>query len=100
MDTNDKFPNQLEIIGLVLAGLPFICNFTTSSSTTVNGRVVEESSTNYVALILGPLAILAGLAIFPILARVDQSTRMKHLAVMVVIIVGGAIQVARGVGAI
>lgn len=100
MNTPERFPNHLEIAGLALAFILFICNFTTTSTTTVNGRVVEQTKINYVALGLGPLTILAGLALLWMLRQIPQEDRLKHLGVMVVIIGLGGVNVARGIGAV
>lgn len=97
-----KFPSQLEIGGIVAALLPFICTFSTSSTRTVNGRVVEETSTDYVAIVAGLIAIGIGISIFTTLfPRTDEYDRMKRLALIVGIIAVGAFQLlVRGIGVV
>ncbi len=95
-----RFPSTVEIAGLAAALVPFVCKFTSSSKKTVNGRVVEQSSTDFVAIVLGLVAIGIGLYIATtLLPQTDSSDRMKRLAVIAVILVVGAYQLAgRGLG--
>lgn len=97
-----RFPSRLEIVGLAAALLPFICKVSTTSTKTVNGRVVEKTSTDYVAILAGLVAI--GIAV-TILTTIFPNTaphdRWKRIAVIVVIGVVGAYQLlGRGLGAI
>src|SRR3569832_966549 len=52
-------------LAIVVGSIPFVASFRTSSTTsqTVNGEVVEHTvrSMDYVALALGPVAILLGI---------------------------------------
>ena len=95
-----KFPSQLEIAGIVLALLPFVCSFSTSSTKTVNGRVVEESSTDYVAIVAGLVAIGIAATIFTTLfPQTNQDDRIKRIGTIVVIAALGVFQLlGRGLG--
>lgn len=95
---DEGFPSRLEIGAIALAFIPFICNLSTSTSRTVNGVVVEESSRHYVALVLGPLAILAALAIATMLPNTPDSLRLKRIGIIALVVVTGIFQVLRGFG--
>ena len=95
------FPSKAEIAGIVLALLPFICTFSTSSSRSVNGRVVEESSTDYAAIALGAVAIGVGVFLLTYLANTAAEDRMKRMGLIAGIILVGAFQVlVRGLGVV
>jgi hypothetical protein len=99
-DQNVGFPSRLEIAGIAAALLPFICKASQTSTKTVNGRVVEHTSTDYAAILAGVVAIGIAVAllvtIFPNIASHD---RLKHLGVVVVIGAIGAYQLlVRGLG--
>jgi len=95
-----SFPSQVEIAGIAAALIPFICNITTTSTRTVNGRVVEETSTDYVAIVLGLIAVgIAAYIAVSLLPGTDSEDRPKRLAVIAAIAVIGAYQLlARGLG--
>ena len=95
-----KFPSPIELIGLAAAFLPFACKYSTESTQTVNGVVVEHSKTDYAAIILGAIAIVIGLYIAAtLLNRTDDNDRWKRYAVVAAIILVGAFQVVgRGFG--
>lgn len=88
------FPDKSEIAGIVAAALPFICNFTTT--TTVNGRVT--SYTDYAAIGLGIVAILIGLSTIRLWEKTPDSDLMKRRGLFVLILGLGAFQLARGLG--
>jgi len=88
-----RFPSQIEIAGIVLAVLPFICRFGSSSTHTVNGRVVEESHFDLVATLAGAVAIGIGVFIITYLARTDPEDRLKRMGVIAGVIAVGAFQV-------
>ncbi|MBN1563105.1 MAG: hypothetical protein JXA10_04655 [Anaerolineae bacterium] len=88
-----KFPSQLEIAGIVLAAMPFVCTFSTTSTKTVNGRVVEESSTDYVAILAGLAAVgLAAAILATLFPNTAQEDRIKRIGAIVVIALLGAYQ--------
>jgi len=97
-----KFPASLEIAGVAAALLPFICTFSTSSSRTVNGVVVEESSTDFAAIVLGAVAIALGVVVLAtLLGKTEESDRIKRLGAVGIMFVVGAFQLAvRGLGVI
>jgi hypothetical protein len=88
----------LEIAGIVAAVLPFICNFSTSSKTTVNGKVVEETSINYVAILAGLVAIgIAATILVTLFPKTADNDRLKRIGALVVIGAIGVYQlVVRG----
>lgn len=89
-----EFPDKSEIAGIVIAALPFICSFSTSS--TVNGQLVSQ--TDYVAVALGIIAILIGLSTMRLWSQTPSADLMKRRALFAVIIGLGAFQVVRGLG--
>jgi len=96
-----KFPSQLEIAGIVLAALPFVCSFSSSSTRTVNGRVVEESNFDVVAAVAGAVAIGIGVFIVTYLARTHADDRLKRMGVIAGVILVGAFQLlVRGLGVV
>ncbi len=99
MDINERdFPNKNEILALLLAFLPFICNFSETTRETVNGRVVNESTIDYADIILGALAVLAGLALARLFPTYSADTRLKHTGIFLLVIAVGIFQVVRGAG--
>ncbi len=89
-----EFPDKSEIAGIIAAAAPFICSFSTSSS--VNG--VTVSSTDYVGIALGIVAVLIGLSTIRLWSTTAPEDLMKRRAATVVIIGLGAFQLARGLG--
>jgi UDP-N-acetylmuramyl pentapeptide phosphotransferase/UDP-N-acetylglucosamine-1-phosphate transferase len=96
-DNTLSFPSQWDIGALAFAVLPFVCNFTTSSSRTVNGRVVEESSFDWFDPLGGGIAILLGVYIAAtVLSQTAENDRLKRIALIIGVILLGAFHVARG----
>lgn len=95
-----SFPSQVEIAGIAAALIPFICNVTTKTTRTVNGRIVEETSTDYVAIVLGLVAVgMAAYIAVTLLPGTEPGDRTKRLAAIAAIGVIGAYQVlVRGFG--
>jgi hypothetical protein len=97
-----RFPSQVEIIGIVAALLPFVCKISQSSTKTVNGKVVEHTSTDYVAILAGAAAI--GIAVFILVTLFPNTAandRLKRLGAVLVIAAIGAYQLlVRGLGII
>ena len=89
-----ELPDKSEIAGLVAAAMPFICNFTTTS--TWNGQIVSQ--TDYAAIALGIVAILIGLSTIRLWSKTPPADLMKRRALFAVIMVLGAFQLARGLG--
>ena len=96
------FPSPIEIAGVAAALLPFVCSFNTSSSRTVNGVIVEESSTDFVAIGAGAVAIALGLYIITtLLPQTAAEDRLKRLAVVALMLAVGVYQVlVRGLGVV
>lgn len=92
------FPDKIEIAGLVAAVFPFICNFTTSSSSTVNGQVVAFQQTDYIAIAAGIIAILIGLSTIRLWSITPEEDLMKRRGMFALIIAVGIFQVVRGLG--
>jgi hypothetical protein len=91
------FPSPLDIGGLALAVLPFICSFGSSSTTTVNGQVVEESSIDLFDILGGGGAVLLGLYIAAtLLSQTSEADRPKRIALIVGVILLGVYHVATG----
>ncbi len=97
-----RFPSQLEIAGIVTALLPFICTFSQTSTKTTNGRVVEQTSTDYVAILAGLAAIgIAATILITVFPHTAENDRLKRIGAMAVIGVLGAYQMlVRGAGII
>jgi hypothetical protein len=89
-----RFPSQIEIAGVAAALLPFVCSFSASSSHTVNGVTVEKSSTDFVAIAAGAVAIALGLfVITTLLPQTAAEDRFKRLAVVALTLAVGVFQV-------
>jgi uncharacterized membrane protein len=97
-----RFPSQLEIAGIVAALLPFVCKFSQTSKTTVNGRVVEDTSTDYVAILAGLVAIgIAVTILVTLFPNTAENDRLKRLGAVAAIAILGAYQLlVRGAGII
>jgi hypothetical protein len=100
--TGIRFPSQLEIAGIAAALLPFVCKVSQTSTKTVNGRVVEHTSTDYVAILAGLVAIgIAATILVTVFPNTDEDDRLKRIGAIAVIGILGAYQLlARGVGVI
>lgn len=98
MIQENRFPTQNEIAALVLAFAPFICNFTTTTSRTVNGVTVEKTSIDYADIVLGALAVLVGLTLIPTIQRASSDARLKHAGIFILVVAVGIFQVLRGTG--
>ncbi len=87
-------------VALIVAFMPFVATFRTSSSTTttVNGEVVASSGTSidYVAVALGPLAILLALGTLKGVRELPAETRNRTLGFALAALVVGAYQLYRG----
>lgn len=86
-------------IALFVALLPFIVSFRTSSSSTEtdNGvTTISGTSTDYIAVALGPLAILLGLIALVGARTKPEGERMKPAGLAALAIVIGAYQLYRG----
>lgn len=94
----NKVPDKTEIIGFVIGGVPFFCNFSTSSTRTVNGVVVESSYTDYVAIILGIVAVLIAFSSFRLLEYTSEYDRTKRIGIMIAIGALGIYQFLKGIG--
>jgi len=89
-----EFPDKSEIAGIVAGAMPFICNFSTTS--TVNGRIV--SYTDYAAIALGIAAILIALSTIRLWGQTPEDQLMKRRGLFVVMLGLGVYQLARGLG--
>jgi hypothetical protein len=94
----NRVPDKTEIIGFIVGGIPFFCHLTSTSTHTVNGRVVESSYTDFVAIALGVVAVLIAFGSYRLLEYTADDDRMKRIGVMVAIAVLGVYQVLRGIG--
>ena len=73
-----RFPSQLEIAGIVAALLPFVCKFSETSTETANGRVVEQTSTDYVAILAGLVAIgIAATILVTVFPNTAENDRLR-----------------------
>ena len=93
-----KFPATSGIVALILAVIPFFAHFTTTSTRTVNGRVVESSYTDFVAIACSILAVLLGLYSIAKLKDMAASDRIKRMGAIVVIVLLGGYQTLSGFG--
>lgn len=83
------------IAGLVAGALPFFVNFSTSSSQTINGQVVEAAHFDFVAVPCGALALLLSVVV-GITALGKGKARRLPVAGGVLIL--GVVQLLRGSG--
>ncbi|MBN9392569.1 MAG: hypothetical protein J0I20_31330 [Chloroflexi bacterium] len=86
-----------DIVGLVAGILPFFLFIGGSTTQTVNGQVVNQSSLNLVALIGGAIAIIMAFIGFRTMSE-REGNRSLYLGLFVVLALLGAYQVARGIG--
>ena len=93
-----SFPDKSEIAGIVIAALPFLCSFSTTSSSSINGQVTSFQQTDFVAIGAGIIAILIGLSTTRLWSQTSPDDLMKRRIVSVVILALGAFQVLRGLG--
>ena len=95
-----RFPSQLEIAGIIVAVFPFICRFSQTSTSTENGKVVSHTSTDFVAILAGLVAIgIAGAILVTLFPTTDEDDRLKRIGAIVVIGVLGVYQLlVRGLG--
>jgi hypothetical protein len=93
-----SFPDKSEIIAAVLAFAPFVCNFTVSSSSTVNGRVVSLQRTDYVDVALGAIAILAVLYTIRLWSQTSPEDKIKRMAVFAGLLALSVYQILSGLG--
>ncbi|RMF05854.1 MAG: hypothetical protein D6768_00385, partial [Chloroflexi bacterium] len=85
-----KFPAKSEIAAMVIGLLPFIASITSTSSRTVNGRVVESSYTDYVAIPFGIVTMLIALFSLTKLADTAPADRFKRIgAIVLLVLLGG-----------
>ncbi|GJL67022.1 MAG: hypothetical protein NPIRA05_19930 [Nitrospirales bacterium] len=89
-----SFPDKSEIAGIVVAAMPFICNFSTTS--TVNGQIVSQ--TDYAAIALGIVAIGIALSTIRLWGQTPDNQLMKRRGLFVLILGLGAFQLVRGLG--
>ena len=85
------------IVGLVAGAVPFFIHLGTSSTVVVNGEVVESTSTDYVALGGGGVAIIAGIAAI-LTAKNAGANKPKAMMVGAGVIALGVFQLLRGAG--
>lgn len=89
--------------GLVTAGglvglVPFLFHVTESSTVIVNGETVSATSRDYIALACGVVALVLGAIAAAGGVRAKAST--GRMALRIAVIALGALQIARGFGAI
>lgn len=93
-----EFPDKSEIAGIVVGALPFICNFSTTSSSSVNGRITSFQQIDYAAIALGIIAILIALSTIRLWSQTPPDILMKRRGLFAVILALGAFQLVRGLG--
>lgn len=94
----NRFIDKTEIAGIVAAALPFVCNFSSTTSSTVNGQVTSYQQTDFAAIGLGLLAIGIALSTMRLWSNTDPNDLMKRRLVFVAVLALGAFQVVRGLG--
>lgn len=81
--------HPLELLGAIAAALPFFVHYTTSSTHTVNGEVVEATTRNWVALGGGAIAVLVGaLALIAARSTPAETRRKRHMIGLAIVAVG------------
>lgn len=93
-----SLPDRSEIAAFVIGVVPFVCNFSTSTTTTVNGRVTSHQETDFIALAAGALVVLLAVGSFRLLGRTPNEDRIKRYGIIAVLIALGVFQVLRGLG--
>ncbi|MCB9450013.1 MAG: hypothetical protein H6672_01150 [Anaerolineaceae bacterium] len=93
-----RFPATSEWIAAVLALAPFICNMTTVSYSTSNGRVTAFSYSDMAAIILGGLAVIAALSNLRLLSQTAPDQKIIRIVVVIVLVGVGVFQIMRGLG--
>jgi hypothetical protein len=93
-----RFPANSEWAAAVLALAPFICNMTTYSYSTSNGRVTDFSYTDIAAIVLGALAVMVSLSNLRLLGQTAPEQKAIRIAAVVVLVAVGVFQVLRGLG--
>jgi hypothetical protein len=92
-----SFPHPLESLGAAAAVLPFFLHYTTSSTRSVNGAVVEAVTRNWVAIGGGALALLAGAFSLAMARSTPDETRGKRRLAGLALVAAGFFQlVIRG----
>lgn len=84
------------IVGLVAGAAPFFAQMRSASTVTVNGRVVESSSLDFIALGGGGVAVACGLLVFATSRGLPDAARRMAIAAACVGL--GAFQLLRGLG--
>ena len=95
-----KFPGVSEIVALGAGVVPFFVSFNRSSSTTVNGEVVEASFFDPVAVGAGVVAALAALYGLVLLRKTMAAQRTLRIVAAVILLGLGGYQIVRGLGMI
>lgn len=93
-----RFPATSEWVAAVLALAPLICNMTSYSYSTSNGRVTAFSYTDMAAIVLGALAVVASLSNLRLLSQTAPDKKMFRIIVILVLVAVGVFQVMRGLG--
>ena len=86
-------------VGAIAAILGFLLTIESTSSRTINGRLAECSYTNYGALLLGAIAIVAGL-IGVAMAVKSTENRGLLIAIAAVTVAIGVLHILRGIGSV
>jgi hypothetical protein len=97
VDTGRAPWRTFSIAGAVIGAIPFGVNFSTSKSTTFNGRVTSFEYRDWIAVAAGVVAItLGGIALAA--ARKEQLQRALAFAAGIGVMLLGGVQIARGMG--
>ena len=96
----DSFLSRGEVAGLLAGIIPFFASCSSQSTRTVNGRVVESSYFDLVAVVGGTIAALMAVWVLTQLDTTAPEDKVKRLGVFVVMLALGAFQVLRGFGMI
>lgn len=88
------FPAKVEIIAMIVAGIPLFANYTFITS--ANGGVT--SYVDYVAIVCGVLATIIGTTNFRLLKRTTDEDLLKRRVAFLGVIGMGAFQLIRGLG--
>ncbi len=96
----DSFLSRNELVGLLAGIAPFFVSCSSSSTSTVNGRVVESSYFDLFAVVGGAIAVLVALSMLGQLGVTAPEDKAKRSGVFVLMIALGAFQILRGFGVI
>ena len=96
----DSLLSRGELVGLLAAIAPFFVSCSSSSTRTVNGRIVESSYFDLFAVVGGGIAVLVALGMLIQFGETAPEDKYKRIGVFVAMLALGGFQILRGFGTI